>query len=74
MNINPIRKKRAFELMQIRLDAKITRHKLSILSGLHLSTIYRIESGEIGWNVDSEFIYFETLKKYMNDKNNSNAA
>lgn len=65
MNINPIRKKRAFELMQMRLDAKITRNKLSTLSGLHLATIYRIESGEIGWNVDSEFIYFQTLKDYV---------
>lgn len=68
MNINPIRKQRSFELMQMRLEAKITRNKLSTISGLHLATIYRIESGDIGWNVDSEFIYFLTLKNYIENK------
>lgn len=65
MNINPIRLQRANELKQMRIELNITRHKLSELSGLHLATIYRIESGTIGWNVDSELIYFETLKNYV---------
>lgn len=68
MNISPIRLKRAAELKQMRLDLNITRNKLSTLSGLHLATIYRIESGTIGWNVDSEFVYFLTLKKYEEEK------
>lgn len=51
------------ELKQMRVDLNISKNKLSELSGLHLATIYRIESGTIGWNVDSEFIYYETLYK-----------
>jgi transcriptional regulator with XRE-family HTH domain len=63
MDLNPIRKKRADELKQMRLEKNISQEKLSEISGLHRATIARIESGRIGWNVDSEFVYFETLNK-----------
>lgn len=63
MKIDTIRLTRSSELKQMRLDRNVGKVQLSELSGLHLATIYRIESGLIGWNVDSEIIYIETLKK-----------
>lgn len=65
MNLHPIRKKRALELKQMRLDRHITQMELSALSGLTQATISRIETGEIGWNIDSELIYFETLNNLV---------
>jgi DNA-binding XRE family transcriptional regulator len=62
MKIDPIRKKRAYELKQARIEKGINRVELSELSGLSRTTIIRIETGSIGWNVDSEIIYFETIK------------
>jgi len=63
MDINPIRQKRADELRQIRIEKNISQERLSEISGLHRATIVRIESGKIGWNIDSELVYFETLKR-----------
>lgn len=62
MNINLIRKKRADELKQIRIEKNISQEQLSEKSGLHRATISRIESGKIGWNIDSELVYFTTLQ------------
>jgi len=64
MNINPIREKRAHELKQMRIEKNISQEKLSEISGLHRATIARIESGKIGWNIDSELVYFTTLFEY----------
>lgn len=61
MDIIAIRKNRANELRQMRLEKNISQEKLSEISGLHRATIVRIESGLIGWNIDSELIYFATL-------------
>jgi DNA-binding XRE family transcriptional regulator len=68
MKIDPIRKKRAGELRQLRIEKGINRVELSTLSGLSRTTIIRIETGTIGWNIDSEIIYFETIMNYL--KNN----
>lgn len=65
MDINSARKKRGFELKQMRLECNITQVELSTISSLTQATISRIESGTIGWNIDSELIYFETLKKLL---------
>lgn len=62
MNVLAARKKRAFELKQIRLEKGISRKTLAKISGLSRTTIIRIENGTIGWNIDSEIIYFETLR------------
>jgi transcriptional regulator with XRE-family HTH domain len=64
MNINSIRKQRASELKNFRLENNLSRQALQRLSGLSRTTIIRIENGTIGWTVDSEIIYFETLKNY----------
>lgn len=64
MKIEPIRKQRAAELKQLRIEKGVNRVQLQQLSGLSRTTIIRIENGTIGWNVDSEIIYFETLKQY----------
>lgn len=65
MNLHPARKRRATELKKMRLEVGITQVELSALSGLTQATISRIETGEIGWNIDSEIIYFETLNNYL---------
>lgn len=65
MDINPIRKKRAVELKQMRIEKCVNRKQMSEISGLSRTTIIRIENGRIGWNIDSELIYFETLKNYV---------
>lgn len=65
MNVHPVRIKRASELKQMRLEKGITQMELMAISGLTQATISRIETGKIGWNVDSEIIYFETLKNYL---------
>lgn len=62
MDINPIRIKRGNELKSYRKEIGITQLELSIRSGLTRATIIAIERGTIGWNVDSEILYFETLK------------
>jgi transcriptional regulator with XRE-family HTH domain len=63
MNIDPLRRKRAMELKLMRVQKKLTQDKLSELSGLDKKTISNLESGESGWNVDSEIMYLEGLKK-----------
>lgn len=65
MDIKAIRKKRAYELKQMRIEKNLSIDELSKISGLSRATIYRIEGGTIGWNVDSELIYFRTLENYI---------
>jgi len=65
MKLDPIRKQRASELKQMRLEKGINRVELAALSGLSRTTIIRIETGSIGWNVDSEIIYFQTILNYV---------
>jgi DNA-binding XRE family transcriptional regulator len=71
MNIEAIRVKRGLELKAFRLEVGLTQLKLSELSGLTRSTIIKIETGLIGWNVDSEILYFETLKNHDNGTRNN---
>lgn len=63
MNINQLRQQRSAELKKMRTDKNVGKFEMSQLSGLHPATIYRIESGEVSWNIDTEIIYIETLKK-----------
>ena len=63
MNIDPIRRQRAMELKLMRIQKHLTQEKLSKLSGLDKKTISNLESGESSWNVDSEIMYLEGLKK-----------
>lgn len=65
MDIIAIRKERAKILKEYRIEIGLTKTELSNLSGLHRTTIDSIESGTIGWNIDSELIYFETLKNHI---------
>lgn len=62
MDIYSIRVKRGFELKAFRKESGITQLRLAQLSGLTRQTIINIEKGTIGWNIDSEILYFETLK------------
>lgn len=62
MKIDPIRKRRAEELKQMRLEKGVSQEYLSTISGLSRTTIIRIENGKIGWNIDSEILYFEAIK------------
>lgn len=62
MDISPARLRRSKELKAFRKEVGLTQVKLSELSGLTRTTIVAIEKGTIGWNVDSELLYFETLK------------
>lgn len=64
MDVCAIRKKRGLELKEFRIEKNLSIDTLSKLSGLHRATIYRIESGET-WNIDSEIIYFETVRNYL---------
>lgn len=64
MDISAIRIKRGNELRSYRIEKRLTQLQLSQLSGLTRSTIIKIESGLIGWNIDSEILYFETIKNY----------
>jgi len=66
MNVNEIRKRRADELKAFRLEKGMSKALLQRSSGLSKMTINRIESGTIGWNIDSEMIYFETVKNHVN--------
>lgn len=68
MKIDPIRKKRSEELRQMRLDKGVSQEYVSTISGLSRTTIIRIENGTIGWNIDSEILYFETLKNTVVSK------
>lgn len=63
-----IRLLRAWELKSFRKQSGITQEILSQLSGLSRQTIINIEKAKIGWNVDSEILYFEAIKKYNLDK------
>lgn len=63
MNIDPLRKNRAMELKLMRIRKQLTQEKLSELSGLDKKTISNLENGESGWNIDSEIMYLEGLKK-----------
>jgi DNA-binding XRE family transcriptional regulator len=64
MDISPIRLKRASELRSFRKEVGITQEQLAVKSGLTRATVIAIEKGTIGWNVDSEILYFETLKQW----------
>jgi transcriptional regulator with XRE-family HTH domain len=68
MNVEPYRKMRSRELRLMRVDCKITQVQLSALSGLTQSTISKIERGIVSWSIDNEILYFETLKKYIDEK------
>lgn len=65
MKLDPLRKKRGNELRQFRIEKKLNQQQLALLSGLSTRTIMRIENGTIGWNIDSEILYFEALKNYI---------
>lgn len=58
------RAKRSAELLALRTNKGIGKVELSVYSGLHLATIYRLESGKIGWKIDSEIIYREAINRY----------
>jgi transcriptional regulator with XRE-family HTH domain len=57
MNLAEVRKQRASQLKSLRLKKRLSRVALSELSGLNRTTIIRLETGNAGWNVDSELIY-----------------
>lgn len=67
-DLNLVRLNRSAQLKQMRLSASIGKTEMSQLSGLHLATIYRIESGDVQWHIDSEIIYVNTIEKYMAQK------
>jgi len=69
MDVEPFRKLKSRQLRLFRIDCKVTQVQLSLLSGLTQSTISKIERGIVAWSIDNEIIYLETLKKYMNSKN-----
>lgn len=73
MDVEPIRKIRSRELRLMRVDCKITQVELSTLSGLTQSTISKIERGIVSWSIDNEIIFYESLKKYINDKRDNSA-
>lgn len=62
-NIDRIRKLRALQIKQLRTEKKLTQDELAKLSGVDRKTIMSMESGENGWNVDSEILILEALKK-----------
>ena len=64
ITIQSLRAERSVGLKKMRTDKGITRKQLSDYSNLHLCTIYRIESGETSYNIDSEIIYIESIKNY----------
>ena len=63
MNIDAIRKLKALRIKQLRIEKKLTQDELSKLCGVDRKTIGHIESGEKGWNIDSEILILEALKK-----------
>lgn len=67
-DLNLVRLKRSAELKQMRLGASIGKTQMSQLSGLHLATIYRMESGYVQWHIDSEIIYINAIEKHMAQK------
>lgn len=62
--INEARLTRSRELKKLRTDVKMNIKTLSEMSGLHFTTIYRIESG-LAWNIDSEIVYKHTIESFM---------
>ena len=56
------RKQRADKLKEIRLKSGITKRQLFAASGLAITTINRIESGEMAWSVDSEILYLSYMR------------
>lgn len=69
MDIEPLRKVKSRQLRLFRIECNVTQVQLSALSGLTQSTISKIERGLVSWSIDNEIIYFETLKKYVNERN-----
>lgn len=53
------RVERASKLKQLRLRKRLSKSKLSELTGLARETIGKIENGLDCWNIDSEIIYIE---------------
>jgi len=62
IELSDLRKKRASALLFARKRLRITKLKLSQVTGLSRPTIDRIESGEYSWSIDTEMIYLSGLK------------
>jgi transcriptional regulator with XRE-family HTH domain len=63
VEIQALRKKRAENLKALRSSKKISKAKLSRITGLSRHTIDKIEGGNDAWVIDSEIIYQEALKQ-----------
>lgn len=68
MNAEPVRKLRSRELRNLRIQCRLSQTQLALLSGLKQCTISRIEKGKDSWNVDSEILYREGIRKFMEGK------
>jgi len=62
MTVIELRQKRGKELKGLRTQKKITKVKLSQLTGMHRATITNMEKGKTNWTIDSELIYLGALK------------
>lgn len=60
-------RERSKELKDKRLKSGLSIEELSKLSGLSDQTIYRMESGEQGWRMESEALYLHALEGFSEE-------
>lgn len=64
IDIHLLRKQRGIELKELRCESGLNHSQLSALSGISRTTISKIENAKIGWSVNVEIIFVETIKTY----------
>jgi len=64
IDIHLKRKQRGLELKELRCQSGLSQTQLAKISGLGQNTISQIESAKIGWSVNVEIIYVETINEY----------
>jgi len=67
-------RRRSAELKEMRTKAGISIADLSAASGISQQTIFRMESGENGWNTLTEHLYLASLDKLEKDMAEGKAA
>ena len=63
IELQNLRKQRGEALKMARKMAKLTKSKLSELTGLSRVTIANIEAGKTSWTIDTEMIYLSPINE-----------